>query len=682
MNAIKSKNTTKQLIIIFSMLLFLFSYVENLFSQSTVLSKPTGLNTWTPPSLPPSMMDPLAVVRTNFTVTMPDGVIIDCLKWVPVITAPSGGWPTVIMVHGYGDSKETLSEFCRLQAEYGYYTMTFSVRGQGLSTGLSNLISRTEAEDLKRIVNFVRADVAGGVGPDKIMIMGGSQGGLLPLMAASTGGLNVKAIINSVAPPNFASNWIENGCVKMTLLWTIGYTPDTAKYNSQVTRMTEWIYMDNKKGWDSLSYWLPKDRDFVTILGNNQVPVLIEASWQDKFFNADGWLQNIHRVNSPMTSYMGAVIGHGGDISANENTWHMDLFNNWFFQYLWGMQTNVLTQAKYQYASTTAPFVAPYWSFTHDSSSTLLKDISTPVRLYFNKNNKLKTTVNNSGWFLPDMEFLVNDVNSNYTLKQAVLDEFKGTNFTSKFKEKRINYESSPLTASFEMTGTPTMKIDYVSIAKPFVQFNFQVYEVFPNGDARFVTRLNYMDRNNDFNCLPSRKQVTFRGQAHSHVFSTGSKIRIVLTNLDRTTEEAAFFNTNPFVLPSMDRGIHDLLLTGNFYIDLPVAGPNMGSSLNHLFNETSDAGNTAPVKFSLTQNYPNPFNPSTKIEYAIAKSEKVELKVYDLLGKEIQSLVSEVQGPGSYSVTFHATNLSSGIYFYRLTAGSFTEVKKMTLVK
>ena len=682
MNAIKSQFTQKQLIVLLSGLLFLFVSVYTSYSQT--LSKPEGLNTWTPNFLPQVPGDnPYTATRTNFTITMRDGVIIDCLKWIPNATAPAGGWPTVIMVHGYGDSKETLSEFCRQQAEYGYYTMTYSVRGQGLSGGLSNLISRTEAMDFKEIVDFLRNDTANGVGRDKILVMGGSQGGAVPLMAASMGGLNVKAIINSVAPPNFASSWIENGCVKMTLLWTIEYNQDTARYNGQVNRMSDWIYAENKQYWDSLAYWLPRDRDFTNILSNNNIPLLVEASWQDKFFNADGWLQNIHLVNSPMSSYMGAVQGHGGEQSLTEDQWHMDWFNNFFFQNLWGMQTNIFSQAKYQYASTTSPVVGQYWSFSHDSSQALLKSVSQNTRLYFNNNGKLKTTANNGGW-LPDVDLFTNDIRNNYTIQQAVYDEFKGTNFTNNFKIDKNNYETGALTQDMEMTGTPSIKMDYIATAKPFVQFNFQVYEVFPNGSARFVTRLNYQDRNNSYGFLPERKQVTFRGQGHSHIFKAGSKIRIVLTNLDRTTEETPFFGTNPFVLPAMKKGVTIMMLTNNFYIDMPVRPSGGDNTPSTMFMEdnTPTVENTNPTKFELNQNFPNPFNPNTVISYSIAKAEKVELRVYDMLGKEVQTLVNDVKNPGSYNVVFNAANLSSGVYFYRLTAGSFTDIKKMTLVK
>ncbi|MBN8545204.1 MAG: T9SS type A sorting domain-containing protein [Ignavibacteria bacterium] len=85
---------------------------------------------------------------------------------------------------------------------------------------------------------------------------------------------------------------------------------------------------------------------------------------------------------------------------------------------------------------------------------------------------------------------------------------------------------------------------------------------------------------------------------------------------------------------------------------------------------------------YILAQNYPNPFNPSTTIKYAIEKPGLVTLKVYDVLGKEVASLVNQDQAAGVYSVKFDASLLSSGIYFYKLESGSFTKINKMMLVK
>ena len=93
-------------------------------------------------------------------------------------------------------------------------------------------------------------------------------------------------------------------------------------------------------------------------------------------------------------------------------------------------------------------------------------------------------------------------------------------------------------------------------------------------------------------------------------------------------------------------------------------------------------AESLVPMEYTLYQNYPNPFNPSTIISYQLPVSSKVVLKIYDLLGREVATLVDDRQHAGNYSVKFNAGNLSSGIYFYRLIAGGFNQVKKLILLK
>jgi len=88
------------------------------------------------------------------------------------------------------------------------------------------------------------------------------------------------------------------------------------------------------------------------------------------------------------------------------------------------------------------------------------------------------------------------------------------------------------------------------------------------------------------------------------------------------------------------------------------------------------------PSNYSLFQNYPNPFNLSTNIKYQISKNSFVILKVYDLLGREISTLVNELQKAGVYEVQFSNSGLTSGIYFYRMQAGNYSETKKMVYIK
>lgn len=113
----------------------------------------------------------------------------------------------------------------------------------------------------------------------------------------------------------------------------------------------------------------------------------------------------------------------------------------------------------------------------------------------------------------------------------------------------------------------------------------------------------------------------------------------------------------------------------------LQTTRPNICMTINLLVgNQTKQF--TVPTVYSLEQNYPNPFNPSTSIKFSIPKQSNVKLVVYDVIGKEVAVLVNEAKQPGTYEAVFNGENLASGVYFYRIDAGTYTDVKKMVLIK
>jgi len=85
---------------------------------------------------------------------------------------------------------------------------------------------------------------------------------------------------------------------------------------------------------------------------------------------------------------------------------------------------------------------------------------------------------------------------------------------------------------------------------------------------------------------------------------------------------------------------------------------------------------------FSLQQNYPNPFNPETNVSFSVKEKSEVTIVIYDINGKEVTKLANGVYQPGNYSIKWNATDFTSGIYFYKMTAGNFTEVRKMVFLK
>ena len=123
-------------------------------------------------------------------------------------------------------------------------------------------------------------------------------------------------------------------------------------------------------------------------------------------------------------------------------------------------------------------------------------------------------------------------------------------------------------------------------------------------------------------------------------------------------------------------------LKVNNGYI---FSGTDGFSVYRRLYSEIIGVQNISteiPKKYSLSQNFPNPFNPVTKINYELRVTNYAKLVVYDVMGKEVVTLVNEKQSPGTYQVEFDGSNLKSGVYFYRLTSDDFTDTKRMVLIK
>jgi hypothetical protein len=204
---------------------------------------------------------------------------------------------------------------------------------------------------------------------------------------------------------------------------------------------------------------------------------------------------------------------------------------------------------------------------------------------------------------------------------------------------------------------------------------------------------------------------VTFSGFGAGKVYKTtngGQSWNNISGNLpDSPTNDVLIYHpgyATSVYLVAMDVGVFMTNNYGNNWIELAQGLPNTVAI--HLdYNQTANkvrigthgrgvyeisglvtgivnVNNLTPKKYSLSQNYPNPFNPSTLIKFSILNNENVKLKVYDLLGKEITTLVNNHLTTGTYDVNFDGSNLNSGVYVYRIETDNFTDSKKMILIK
>jgi hypothetical protein len=142
------------------------------------------------------------------------------------------------------------------------------------------------------------------------------------------------------------------------------------------------------------------------------------------------------------------------------------------------------------------------------------------------------------------------------------------------------------------------------------------------------------------------------------------------------------------YQIDSLSNGTYEIIVDRmGFYPATQFAIINGSSISNFNFNllpivKVEPNNTEVPEKFSLSQNYPNPFNPQTEIHFALPKESNVKLVIYDIIGREVAVLADGLYKAGIYSVNFEGTNIASGIYFYRIEAGDFTESRKMILLK
>ena len=167
-------------------------------------------------------------------------------------------------------------------------------------------------------------------------------------------------------------------------------------------------------------------------------------------------------------------------------------------------------------------------------------------------------------------------------------------------------------------------------------------------------------------------------------------KIRFVNNQIGfATTSNRNIYYTTNQGLNWNYSNIGSFLSINDIYFNNPNTGLAVGQS-GKIYKTNNTGGIVSinpiiteiPKYFCLNQNYPNPFNPTTNIKFSIVNSGDVKLVVYDILGREVRTLVNESLKPGTYETAFDASTLNSGVYFYKLVTGNFTETKKMILIK
>jgi hypothetical protein len=188
------------------------------------------------------------------------------------------------------------------------------------------------------------------------------------------------------------------------------------------------------------------------------------------------------------------------------------------------------------------------------------------------------------------------------------------------------------------------------------------------------------------FEYMLNKNTVKLIWQTASELNSYGFEIErkiISETNKDSDWEVIGFMQGQGTSSVGKDYSYLDIIFNSGKYL-YRLKQIDIDGTVSH--SKIVEVNYLMPVKFYLSQNFPNPFNPSTKIKFSIPSSEKadqlVTLKIYDMLGNEVALLLNESKTSGDYEIDFNAEGLSSGVYIAKLTAGSYSDIIKMNLLK
>ena len=615
----------------------------------------------------------VAQVVSDVRIQVSDGESLEATIVKPPGLPPSGGFPAIVLVHGMGGSKNDMHDISILLTLYGYASLAYSVRGQGNSGGLSTIDGDRERQDLFEVIQYFRN--VSDIDPNRLGVTGGSQGGIHSWMAAAYRMPGVKAVVPLLATPDFARSLTPNGCVKYGLPREMGV--GSVRYSGDRDRVRGFIIADE---YDSVHAYID-ERDLMKVVDKVQIPVLQGIGWADFLFPVNGGIRAASQLAQrgiPVWSYYG-TNGHGEAVDTTEFLFVLQKTVGWFDHWLKGFSLDQDSVPMTFYSDD-----RPGWP--HHTSATWPPQPANSLRMYI-ASDGLSSGPPAEGAILP---FSV-AYDSSYSSTAGWDDLYGGTAFLKAFASSTSRRVSAPLSTEIEVTGIPSGHIFVQSDAAKF-QAHVEIYDV-TDADTgqvwRFMSRsINGIRKNSQ----GEAHQIAIEGSALSHIVPAGHRIGVEVTSLDMLTSAQA--NTIPYFNSS-----HSQLLTSPIapsFVDLPVVGS--------LPVAVADERSGIPRVAVLFQNFPNPFNPTTEIRYSVSSSVSqglssrgkaggnswVTLRVYDILGREVESLVDAMKHAGIYTVNFNGSRLGSGVYFCRLhvratdgsSPGDVVQTIKMVLAK
>ncbi len=573
-------------------------------------------------------------------------------------------WVNYVIYKKFGSLADTTSRFVRIwSTHHKTFTDYFVQVGRTYSYHVTAVINRTESQPS----NNVEAEVLAPV------ITKGKISGLLVNDSASVplarGIVKIFPATNSATHPVFAytdSNGFFSAALK---------TGDYYMFSSAAGFVGE--YFDNVSAFQQATK--------VTVLENDSLIFTIGLAKfvPPSFYTLTGWVKD--GSGTPQRSWVSAYLINRNfhhDMHRRKLQTPTDSLGNFTLTL---KENDTVVVYAFPYNRTLLP---EFWNdkrtFSEADRIAITGNVADinmtldPVPVY---NNGITGTVFDSAGTVPLKAFVYayKKVNNGirYTKYYTPTDTATGGYNLSNMEPGTyilLSWARGFKSSYFRFDGTPTLKWReadtlVVSASDVIPNINFNLRSIRHRNSAGFV-----------LGTVKQRAGNALDGALVYAVDTRGEIVGTAVSDLDGSFEIEGLEKGDYFLVSNL------MNYDDDYASDISISTENEVQQIDVVLNpnEVLSVGETPNVvtEFRLAQNYPNPFNPATVISYSLPVTGVVTLKVYNLIGNEVATLVQGVQEAGEKKVTFNATGLSSGVYMYKLTAGSFSEVKRMILIK
>lgn len=469
----------------------------------------------------------MAVAERQHWVSMNDGVRLDASVCTPEGNAPEGGWPGVLFVHGHGDagSKASVLGGARRDAERGYLTACYSVRGQGCSEGLTFHMGAREIFDLQDMVGWMLQALP--VHPEKLGVVGSSQGGWHAYMAAAHCP-DVATVVAKNIFTDYAEFAVMNGCLSR---WFFTQTMRRRILTAGLQEMVrQWALCGD---WRQVQEWVRPGSPLI-FANRIRCPVFIHHGWHDVGMPPNQALAMFKRLRVPKKLYLGGG-GHDAQDDPAAGQVRQALIDRWLDHWLKGEDTGIMDEPPILYAR------RPGW--THVGLAALPPEDAAARTFYLRSGCRLTAAAPDG----PDTHANVNNVplNPDYTLRSAIYDDMAGV--PEALAREVVAFETDAFDADVEILGAPRLRF-FMLPNRTFFQVVAELYDVGPDDEATMITRGHYGTRTAE----PGRHvTVEIEGRTIGYQVAAGHRLRLAVSNYDTTY---AF----PYFEPFRARLYHD----------------------------------------------------------------------------------------------------------------------------